>query len=140
MPKINQKIIRLILAALLVASFTSISLAQDFKPYPGSKHDDTASREASKAAPNKQSEVYTTNDSFEKVYAYYSGLYKETKLRSTPPKAPSGQQIKWAFFIVDGGTSMLNSKLWFKIQSPYIGGADGSDVRDLTVIQLVRSK
>jgi len=113
--------------------------AQDFKPYTGSKLDEKASREASAAAPGKQSEVYTTSDSFDKVFAFYKGLYKELPMRGAP-KLPSGQQIQWAFFILDGGKNLSDSKYWMKIQRPYVGGADGRDIRDITVIQTVRAK
>jgi hypothetical protein len=128
-----------LLAGLLFA-FSTLSLAQEFKPYTGAKLDDKASREASAAAPGKQSEVYTTNDSLEKVYAFYKGMYKEFSMRSTGPTLPSGQQVKWYFFILDGGTTLANSKLWMKIQHPYVGGTDGTDIRDLTIIQTVRTK
>ena len=129
-----------IVAGMLVASVNGLYAAQDFKPYAGSKLDEKASREASAATPGKQSEVYTTTDPFDKVYAFYKGLYKEYPMRSTGPKLPSGQQIKWAFFIVDGGTTLANSKFWMKIQRPYVGGADGQDVREITLIQTVRTK
>ena len=125
--------------AVLVLIAGGVLLAQDFKPYTGSKVDEKATKEASATAPGKQSEVYTTSDSFDKVYAFYKGLYKEFAMSRQPPKLPSGQ-IKWAFFIIDGGTSLANSKYWVKIQRPYVGGTDGSDVRDVTVIQTVRSK
>ena len=71
---------------------------------------------------------------------FYKGTYKEFSMRSTGPTLPSGQQVKWYFFILDGGTTLANSKLWMKIQHPYVGGADGTDIRDLTIIQTVRSK
>ena len=130
----------ILVAGILVASVTILSSAEDFKPYGSSKLDEKASREASAATPGKQSEVYTTGDPFDKVYAFYKALYKEFPMRSTGPKLPSGQQIKWAFFIVDGGTTLANSKFWLKIQRPYVGGADGQDVWDVTVIQTVRTK
>ena len=128
-----------LLAGLLIV-FSTLCLAQEFKPYTGAKLDDKASREASAAAPGKQSEVYTTSDSLDKVYAFYKNTYKEFSMRSTGPTLPSGQQVKWYFFILDGGTTLANSKLWMKIQHPYVGGADGTDVRDLTIIQTVRTK
>ena len=124
------------IAGMLAASM----MAQEFKVYSGAKVDEKASKEASAAAPGKQSEVYTTGDALDKVYAFYKGQYKEFTMRSTGPKLPSGQQVKWYFFILDGGTTLANSKAWMKIQRPYVGGADGTDVRDVTVIQLVRSK
>jgi hypothetical protein len=130
----------LLVAGMLVASVNTLCLAQDFKPYAGSKLDEKATREASAAAPNKQSEVYTTGETLDKVYAFYKGLYKEYTMRSTGPRLPSGQQVKWFFFILDGGTTLANSKFWLKIQRPYVGGADGQDIRDITIIQTVRTK
>jgi hypothetical protein len=125
---------------MLLASVSVPCLAQDFKLYTGSKLDEKASREATAAAPGKQSEVYTTGDALDKVYAFYKGLYKEYTMRSSGPKLPSGQQIKWAFFIIDGGTDLSSSKHWMKIQRPYVGGAEGTDIRDITIIQTVRAK
>jgi hypothetical protein len=114
--------------------------AQDFKPYPGSKVDEKASREASAAVPGKESQAYTTTDALDKVSAFYKGLYKEITMRSSGPKLPSGEQVRWVFFAIDGGTSLAQSKYWMKVQRPYVGGTDGKDVRDVTVIQTVRSK
>jgi hypothetical protein len=128
-----------LLAGLLI-TFSTLCLAQDFKPYTGAKLDDKASREASAAVPGKESQVYTTGDALDKVYAFYKGTYKEFSMRSTGPTLPSGEQVKWYFFILDGGTTLANSKLWMKIQHPYVGGADGKDIRDLTIIQTVRTK
>ncbi len=129
-----------LVAGLLLASVSIPCLAQDFKPYPGAKLDEKASREATATVPGKQSEVYTTGDALDKVYTFYKGLYKEITMGSTGPKLPSGQQVKWYFFIMDGGTTLANSKFWMKIQRPYVGGAQGQDVRDVTVVQTVRTK
>ncbi len=138
---LQMRIPQLFLAAgMLLAAVSIPCLAQDFKPYAGSKLDLKASQEASAAAPGKQSEVYTTGDSLDKVYTFYKAQYKEFSMRSTGPKLASGQQVKWFFFILDGGTTLANSKLWMKIQRPYVGGADGLDVRDVTIIQTVRTK
>ncbi len=128
-----------LLAGLLI-TFSTLCLAQDFKPYTGAKLDDKASHEASAAVPGKESQVYTTGDALDKVYAFYKGTYKEFSMRSSGPTLPSGEQVKWYFFILDGGTTLANSKLWMKIQHPYVGGADGKDIRDLTIIQTVRTK
>ena len=129
----------LIVAGILLGLANVPCLAQDFKHYAGSKQDEKGTHDASAAAPGKQSEVFTTNDAFDKVYAFYKGLYKEFPMRGGP-KLPSGQAIQWAFFILDGGKDLSASKYWMKIQRPYVGGADGHDVRDITVIQTVRSK
>ena len=131
----------LIAFGMLLASGSVPCLAQDFKPYTGSKLDQQATRESTAAAPGKQSEVYTTSDSFDKVHAFYKALYKEyTMMHSSGPKLPSGQQVVWAFFILDGGKDLASSKHWMKIQRPYVGGTDGKDIRDLTVIQTVQTK
>ena len=135
-----RKIVEFLLTTALIVSCNLPCLAQELKPYPGSKLDDKASREASAAAPGKLSEVYTTSDPLDKVYAFYKPLYKESTMRATGPKLPSGQQVKWFLFILDSGTTLANSKYWMKIQRPYVGGTDGQDVRDITVIQTVRSK
>ena len=128
----------LVVVGMLLASVSVPCLAQDFKPYAGSKLDEKASREASAAAPGKQSEVYTTDDAYDKVCAFYKGLYKEYTMPGRGARA-SGQ-IKMTFFIIDGGKDLSSSKYWMKVQRPYIGGADGKDVRDTTVIQTVRTK
>ena len=126
---------------VLLISTAAPGIAQELKPFPGSQRDETASREASAAAPGKQSQIYTTSEGFDKVYAFYKGLYKQdTTMPSAGPKLPSGQQVQWAFFIMDEGKSLATSKSWMKIQRPYVGGVDGKDIRDVTVIQSVRSK
>jgi len=71
--------------------------AEDFKLYPGSKVDEAASREASATVPGKESRVYTTPDSLEKVGSFYKGLYKEITMRSSGPTLPSGEQVRWFF-------------------------------------------
>ena len=114
--------------------------AEDFKPYPGSKVDETASSEASATVPGKESLVYTTSDALDKVFSFYKGLYKEITMRSTGPALPSGEQVHWFFFTIDGETSLAKSKFWMKVQRPYVGGTDGKDIRQITVIQTVRAK
>jgi hypothetical protein len=130
----------LFVAIILIAAGSVPCLGQDFKPYPGSKVDAKASGEASAAAPGKESQVYTTTDALDKVNAFYKGLYKEITMQSSGPKLPSGEQVRWVFFAIDGGPSLAQSKYWMKIQRPYVGGADGKDIRDITVIQTVRTK
>ena len=128
-------------ASVLLVLAGSFGLAQELKPFPGSQRDEKASREASQSAPGKDSEVYTTSDGFDKVFAFYKALYKQdTTMPAAGPKLPSGKQVQWAFFIIDGGKNLATSKYWMKIQRPYIGGADGKDMRDITVIQSVHTK
>jgi hypothetical protein len=136
-----------ILRAFLMASYVALvlacvpAIAQDFKQYPGSKLDDKASREASSTKSGIDCQVFTTPDSFDKLYAFYKAMYKEQAWPVHPPKLPSGQEIRWAFFLIDGAKDLAHSKLWMKIQRPYIGTVDGNldfkDIRDISVIQTV---
>ena len=119
-------------------------MAQELKRYPGAQFDEKVSRQASQAAPGKQSEVYTTADTFENVYAFYKRLYKEYTMPM--PQLPSGKKLQWAFFILDGGKNLSASKYWIKIQRPYVGtvadvaDAEFQDIRDVTAIQTVHPK
>src|SRR5258708_39724373 len=105
----------LVACGMLLAAVNVPCLAQDFKPYPGSKLDEKGTRDASATAPGKSSQVYTTSGAFDKVAAFYKGLYKELPMR-VGPKLPSGQHIQWAFFILDGGKNLSDSKYWMKVQ------------------------
>src|ERR1700676_1279685 len=130
----------LIVVSVILSAANAPCLAQDLKPYPGAKLDERSSREASAAAPGKQSEVYTTADAFQKVYAFYKGLYKEYAMPSSSPKLPSGQQVKWVFLLLEGGKDLARFKTWMKMEPPYVGGADAQDIGDITVIHPDRSK
>lgn len=120
------------------------SLAQDFKPYPGARLDEKASRQASAQVRGLECKVYTSSDSFERVRSYYRSLYKEFPAPFPSQKLPNGQEVQWVFFILDGGRDLAHSKSWMKVQRPYIGDidseADFKDVRDITVIQTVSSQ
>jgi hypothetical protein len=127
-----------VVVGMLLAFVNVPCWAQDFKVYAGAKLDEKASREASAAAPGKQSEVYTTDDAYDKVYAFYKGLYKEYTMPGRG--AGASGKVKMAFFIIDSGKDLSDSKYWMKVQRPYIGRPDGTDTRDTTVIQTVRTK
>ncbi len=132
---------KLICAGLfLVFMFSSILSAADFKPYPGAKLDNKATKEANEAAraakmTNVKSAIYTTSDSFQKVASFYKGMANEYAM----PRASgvSGKPNKYgkydlfeAYFIFDSAKDLAGSKLWIKVQRPYIG----EDVRDVTAI------
>src|SRR5438034_978387 len=135
---------RLIACCSVLVLAGTLSAAQDFKQYPGSKLEEKAGRQASAAAKGLECQVYTTGDSFDKVYAFYKGLYKEFPTPFPAQNLPGGKEVKWAFFILDGGKDLSRSKYWMKIQRPYIGtiaedgSADFKDIRDVSVIQTVR--
>ena len=140
-----QKLISSFTAALAILACGCVSaVAQDFKPYPGSKLDGKAGREASAVTSGTECQVFTTSDGFDKIYAYYKGLYNEPARLIPAPKLPSGKSVQWAFFILDGAKDLSHAKYWMKIQRPYIGsiangdGLDFRDIRDISVIQTVR--
>jgi peptidoglycan hydrolase-like amidase len=126
--------------ALAIAA--TLSVAQDFKPYPGSRLDEKASQQASAVDKGTEVQVYTTGDAFEKVRGFYTSLYREVAVPFPKPTLPNGKEVKWAFFVLDGGKDLMHSNYWMKVQRPYIGTvddeADFQDVRDISVIQTVR--
>ena len=139
-----RSLIGLIAFCAVLALAGTLSVAQNFEQYPGSKLDEKAGRQASAATQGLECQVYTTNDGFDKVHAFYKGLYKEFPTPFPAQKLPDGKEVKWAFFILDGGRDLSRSKYWMKIQRPYIGtignsGADFKDIRDVSVIQTVRT-
>jgi|SRR5579871_4385145 len=132
-------VLSLLLVAVALVLIPTPCRAQDFKPYPGAKLDEQASRDASAAAADKESQVFTTDDAYDRVYAFYKALYKEGEMRY-PARGPAGIPVKMSFFLIDGGKDLRSSKYWMKVQRPFIYKPDGKDVRDVTVIQTVRSK
>ena len=120
----------------------TLSVAQDFKQYPGSRLDDKASQQASAVDKGMEVQVYTTSDAFEKVYSFYKSLYKEIAVPFSRQATPTGKEVKWAFFVLDGGKDLMHSNYWMKVQRPYIGTVDDEanfqDVREMSVIQTVR--
>jgi hypothetical protein len=129
--------------SLILALGSTTVRAQDFKPYPDSRIDESASSLASNPGRGLVCRVFTSADSFEKVYAFYKDLYKEFPTPYPMQKLPNGQPVKWAFFIIDGAVDLAHSRNWVKVQRPYIGtlgdsDADFKDIRDVSVIQNVR--
>lgn len=115
-------------AAVLVLAVTTIVAGQGFKVYPGATKftppDNEETRAALKALPpGTEATYYVTNDSFEKVAAFYKGFAKEYTMpgRKSGRKLPSGQEIKQTFFIFDGAKDIITSKSWADVQRPYIG-------------------
>jgi hypothetical protein len=79
------------------------------------------------------------------VYTFYKGQYKEFPWRLPRPKLPSGKELQWAYFILDGAPDLVHSKHWLKIQRPMALTVDLEelelkDIRDVSVIQTVNRK
>ena len=134
----------LLIVSGLVIMLSLATAAADFKPYPGAKKDEQATKEATEAAveakmPELKIIIYTTPDPFPKVAAFYKALAREFVAPKT--SGTSGQPVKFedegksydlweASFIFDEAKDLEDSRLWVKVQRPYIG----DEVRDVTVI------
>jgi len=144
-----RKVIYVLLLAGFV--FSTVGFSAEFKLYPGAKIDEKATKKAMDGAvgaktPDVKPAIYTTSDSFEKVASFYKGISKEYMMprasgTSGKPKKREGYDLWEAYFIFDGAKDLSTSKLWIKVQRPYIGGvkmeglqAKYEDVRDITAI------
>ncbi len=141
-----MKKLNIILAILICFVFSTLVFAADFKLYPGARIDDKATKEANETtAMAKMSKtkatIYTTTDSFQKVASFYKGIAKEFTIprasgTSGKPKKYENYDLYEAFFIFDGAKDLASSKLWVKVQRPYIG----EDVRNITAIVVSEKK
>ena len=128
-----------VLLLLVFVYFTAV-IAAEFKIYPGAKIDEKATTEAREGAvaakmPDVKPTIYTASDSFEKVASFYKGIAKEYMMprasgTSGKPKKREGYDLWEAYFIFDGAQDLASSKLWIKVQRPYIG----RDIRHVTAI------
>jgi hypothetical protein len=132
---------------ILVLTLSAANMAGEFKVYPGATVDQKATEEARRLADNVRKQaprmaantgeptIYVTADPVDKVIEFYRGVAKEYQMPG--PKArtlPSGQALKQAFFIFDGASDLASSKLWAKVQRPYVGDLEFKDIRDITAI------
>jgi hypothetical protein len=126
-------------------------VAQGFKIYPGATvytpPDTEENREMKEALPRGTvATSYVTNDSFEKVAAFYKGFAQEYAMPGMPKgrKLQNGQELKQAYFIFDGAKDLSTSKNWAQVQRPLIGSIDENlqprDIRDVTVINVSQRK
>ena len=114
--------------------------------YPGAKEDKASEVQAMKVArPGTNVQLWTTNASFEKVAAFYRVRYKEYKQPMPISKAMGMQNVKIAFFILDGTPSIDVSKNWMKVQHPWYTNVDFSGgspkligYRNITYIEAIQ--
>lgn len=135
-----------IVSLFIILLFPLFLFAADFKPYPGAKLDEKATKEANEAAAaakmsGTKATIYTTKDSFQKVASFYKGIAKEHIMprasgTTGTPKKYEKYDLWEAFFIFDGAKDLASSKLWVKVQRPYIG----EDVLDITAIVVSEKK
>jgi len=137
-----------VLSILVCLSLASPVLCGELKVCPGAKAGQKATQELEKAkgqarqmTAGLEASFYVTGDSFDKVYAFYKASAREYKMpgrAGAPRKLSSGQELKQAFFIFDAAEDLAGSKLWIKIQRPYLS-LEG-DTRDVTSIAVSRKK
>jgi len=117
----------LILTLVMSVTLPTVVFAGGFKVYPGAKLEDVYETKQSEAG-TKMSKapkviIFTTNDFFENVVAFYRGTGREYRMPGSsgkPIKLPSGQELKEAYFIFDNAADIMTSKYWIKIQRPYL--------------------
>jgi hypothetical protein len=139
------------ISAVLLFAFATIALAQSFKLYPGAKEYTPPDSEQNRAMkkqlpPDIVATSYTTEDSFDKVVAFYKGFATEYTMPGIPKTRtlPNGQELKQTYFIFDSAKDLASSKTWAQIQRPLIGSIDDNlqprDIRDVTVINVSQKK
>jgi hypothetical protein len=137
------------LITLVLLSLSPVTFGQEFKRYRGAKFDQPATDEVRRtvaAEPGLEVSVYLTADPFDKVYAFYRGAAHEYSMPGKRSrKLPTGQELRDAFFLLDGAPDLVHSKLFVKIQRPFIGsglarGSTAAEVRDITAIVLSQKK
>lgn len=146
-------------AAAVIALIASAAWAAEVKDYPGAKVDEAATaaaNEATKKMPGAPTvTIATSSDAFDKVAAFYTAQGKVYVMPG--PKGPrklAGKELKETYVILDGAADLGTSKLWVKVQRPYVGmptkrpavpsGAPGElqleDIRDVTAIITSKTK
>jgi hypothetical protein len=140
-------VLSLVCAGLVYAGLASAAEGA-FKLYPGAVKytpPDTEQNRifANNMRPNMTVTAYLSNDSFEKVAAFYRNLGKEYTTPKAPagPALPNGQHIETVFLILDGAADLRTSKLWASVRHPFIGSVtvngatpEYHDIRDVTEI------
>ena len=120
---------RVALILTLVMSFTlpTVVFAAAFKVYPGARVEEVYEVNPSETGNRTQKGpkviIFTTNDFFENVVAFYRGTGREYRMPGMAGKSTklsSGQELKEAYFIFDNAADIVSSKHWIKIQRPYL--------------------
>jgi hypothetical protein len=147
------------LASWTILAVTAVTLSaaaseRVFKLYPGATPYTPPQTEqnqqfSSSVRPGTKITAYLSNDSFEKVVAFYHGIGKEYLPNAKPVerKLPGGQRLQKTFVILDGAPNLVHSKEWVSVQRPFLGSVtvkDGQpqygDVRDVTEIVLTEKE
>ena len=122
-----MKRIAYVLAFMMFYSLSTVVFAGSFKVYPGSKLEDIYEAKQlevdGKMSKSPKIIIFTTNDLFENVVAFYRSNAREYRMPGggKPMKLSSGQELREAYFILDNAGDIMTSKHWIKIQRPYLG-------------------
>ena len=134
--------IRLFALLMFMCNLANFAAAQNVAVYPGAHPDDKAGRAASAANPGVECRVFISGDSFEKIYAFYRSRYNELTSPFPGQKLSDGRVVKWAFFILDGASSLSRSRYWMRVQRPAIDSVNNAgeftNIRDISVIEVIR--
>jgi len=115
-----------VLVLMMFFSLSAVVFAGSFKVYPGAKLEDIYEANQSEAVPQMQKVpkviIFTTNDFFENVVAFYRSNAREYRMPGAgkPIKLSSGQEVMEAYFILDDAGDIMKSKHWIKVQRPYL--------------------
>ncbi len=116
-----------VLVFVMVVTLSAAVFAAAFKIYPGAKVEDIyevkQTENGAKMSRSPKVIIFTTNDFFENVVAFYRGLGREYRvpgMAGKSTKLSSGQELKEAYFIFDNASDIMTSKHWIKIQRPYL--------------------
>jgi hypothetical protein len=137
-----------VLALVILCALPALTFGGSFKVYPGARVEDIYEEKqpggGGKTFKNHKVIIFTTNDFFENVVAFYRGNAREYRIPGggRPIKLSSGRELKEAYFILDEAGDIMTSTHWIKIQRPYlVRGRTGEGfrgkyetVRDVTAI------
>jgi hypothetical protein len=138
-----------ILTFVMFFTLPALGFSASFKVYPGARLEDVYETKQSEVGAKMSKApkviIFTTNDLFENVVAFYRGTGREYRIPGSsgkPTKLSSGQELKEAYFIFDNAADIMTSKHWIKIQRPYLSrgrtreGSPGKfeAVREVTAI------
>jgi hypothetical protein len=115
---------------ILIIVLPATILAAGFQVYPGARVEEIFEAKqtgfgdrAPKTPKTPKTIIFTTNDPFETVVAFYQGIGREYRVPGSPgkpTKLSTGQELKETYFIFDGAGDIMTSKHWIKIQRPYL--------------------
>jgi len=123
----GMKRVAFVLALTILLFLPALGFSASFKVYPGAKLEDVYEAKQSEAETKMSKShkviIFTTNDLFENVVAFYRSIAREYRMpgmEGKPMKLSSGQELKEAYFIFDNAADIMTSKHWIKIQRPYV--------------------